>query len=531
MRRLISILFLLLTYFSFAQKEFHVFPKNANNIKGSSTGDGSLNKPWDLQTALSQSSQRVNGGDIIWLHKGVYNGRFTSTLNSNNQQFITVSAYKNDLVVLNGNVESKENQVLKINGNKVIFKNFEVTNLGDFSRNVEDENFRNCAGINHLTGEAKFQNLKIYNNPGLGFGSWKNTGGSIIEDCMIYFNGYIGKKRGNGEGMYVQNRSDETRIIRNNIIFGNYYKGIEVWSASKGHDYHFVKHVTLEDNIFFNNGQPSGVLRDNLIVATNDTRGTNVAKHIKVLNNVFYHNIDFNDNKNYGTGVGMAIGFKANARVEDITIINNIILGRNNALNLMHVNSLNFNNNTVYSGYINFYKSSLKALQNGNFSLDNNSYYTRKNQSHRVIEDKKYTLSDWQNTFNTDQSSQWKTLNEFSINPVLKISKFRSKKNQYHVALLQKNGEDVKVDFGVYDLDEGMGFKIYDLENRTEADASGKVPKNGIITFPMGLTEFQKPLHNTIAVKSADNFGAFRIVFEEAPKKKGLFQRLLGWLF
>ena len=90
---------------SFAQKEFHVFPIDGKIIKGSPDGDGSLNMPWDLQTALSQSSQHVNGGDIIWLHEGIYNGRFKSILESSNQKYITVSAYAEDLVVLNGNVE------------------------------------------------------------------------------------------------------------------------------------------------------------------------------------------------------------------------------------------------------------------------------------------------------------------------------------------------------------------------------------------------------------------------------------------
>lgn len=421
MRHSISLLVLFFTICSFAQKEFHVFPIDGKSIQGSPNGDGSLNNPWDLQTALSQSSERVNGGDIIWLHSGTYNGRYKSTLKSTNSEFITVSAYKNDYVVLNGNVESKLKNVMEITGDKVIFKNFDVTSLGDFSRNVKDEDFGRCAGINHLSGVAKFQNLKIYNNPGLGFGSWKSTGGSVIEDCIIFYNGYMGKNRGEGEGMYVQNKSDDTRIIMNNIIFENYYKGVEVWSASKGHDYEFVKNVNLVDNIFFNNGLPSGTLRDNVIIATYDTRGINIAKHIKVLDNVFYQNIDFNDQKNYGNGVSLAIGFRAGAMLEDITIENNIILGRNNGLNLMHVKSLDFKNNTVYSGYVNFHKSSLAAMESGNFNLKNNTYYTRNTTSHRVIDFKKMSLTDFSNKFHTDVNSSSKQFKDFQINPVLKV--------------------------------------------------------------------------------------------------------------
>lgn len=46
------------------QKEFHVFPDI------NTSGNVSFQNPWDLQTALSQLSSIVNGGDIIWILKG-----------------------------------------------------------------------------------------------------------------------------------------------------------------------------------------------------------------------------------------------------------------------------------------------------------------------------------------------------------------------------------------------------------------------------------------------------------------------------
>lgn len=531
MRQSITLLLLFFTAISFAQKEFHVFPIDSKSIKGSPQGDGSLNNPWDLQTALSQPFQRVNGGDIIWLHEGVYSGRYKSTLKSVNEKFITVSGYKNDLVVLNGNIDSNLKSVLEVSGEQVIFKNFEVTFLGEYSRNEKDINFNKCDGINHLSGVSKFQSIIIHNNPGLGFGSWKSTGGSVIEDCLIFYNGYISENRGEGEGMYVQNKSDDTRIIRNNIIFGNYYKGVEVWSASSGHDYEFVKNVNLSNNIFFNNGLPSGTLRDNIIIATNDTKGTNIASNISVENNVLYQNIDFKDSNNYGTGVSLAIGFKARALVEEISVVDNIILGRNNGLNLMHIKSLEFKNNTVYSGYINIHKSSIPALEKGNFILDNNSYYTRKRGSHRVIEDKTFNYSDWQKIFNVDKNSEWKHLKDFEINPVLKIQKLSSRPNEYNVALLEKNGNNVTVDFINYNIKEGSTFKIYDIENRNVVLKSGKLSGDKKITFPMTSSAYEKPLHNTIATKSAGNFCVFRVEFEAPKEKRGLLNRIFGWLF
>ena len=531
MRNLISFILLLIATTAFAQKEFHVFPVNGKNIKGASSGNGSLDKPWDLQTALSQPSERVNGGDIIWLHAGIYTGRFHSVLKSSNSELITVSAYTKDKVILNGNVESNAGQVLKVTGNNVVFKNFDITHLGDYSRAKTDKDFRASAGIFHTSGFGKFQNLRIYNNPGLGFGSWKSTKGSIIEDCLIYYNGFSGEKRGEGEGMYVQNKSDDLRIIRNNIIFNNYYKGVEVWSASSGHGYEFVKNVELSDNIFFNNGEPSGINRDNLIVATNDNQGVNIAKNIKVKRNVFYHNIDFNDSKNYGYGTSLAVGYRVKALVEDILITDNVLLGRNNPLNLMYIESLEFRNNIVYGGSVNFHKTSIPAIEAGRFKLDYNKYYTRKVDAYRIIDYKNYNFSNWQNTFNVDKKSTRQSLASFQIKPVLKVSPLITNPNIFNVALLDKEGDNVVVDFSAYNIEGGMSYQIIDIENSAVVIKSGTVSTSKQIEFPMGLKAYEMPLHNTISTKSAVNFGVYRIEFSTNKKKRSLLDRLFGWLF
>lgn len=68
------IIFLLASLIIQAEQEFHVFPKNHTKTPGTHTGNGSLKNPWDLQTALDQQSNIVNGDDKIWIHKGVYNG-------------------------------------------------------------------------------------------------------------------------------------------------------------------------------------------------------------------------------------------------------------------------------------------------------------------------------------------------------------------------------------------------------------------------------------------------------------------------
>lgn len=511
-----------------AQQEFHVFPN------GKSTGDGSLENPWDLQTALSQKPEVVNGGDYIWLHEGIYTGRFISTIKSTkSDQFITVGTFENDKVILNGNIKSDKEGVLQVKGKQVIFRDFEITWLGEFSRNENDKDFMACPGINHLTGEnCKFINLNIHDNPGLGFGSWKQTGGSIIEDCMIYFNGFIAKTgKGAGEGMYVQNQSDDTRIIRNNIIFNNYYKGIEVWSAGKRKDFEFVKNITLKSNVIFNSGAISGNSRDNLIVATDDRNGINIAKNIKIIDNVFYHNTDFLKNEINGDAASLTLGFRKSAPVEDVLVENNVIIGRNNALRILHVKSATLKNNTVYSGYVFLTPEELDFIPNWNF--DNNHFFTKREMAYWVDKNKGYTLKEWQRLYKTDLNSTWSNIKTFDFEPVLSITKSGEQENQYTVALFDKRGQTVTVDFSKFNLQEGIPYKIYDVENRNEVAVSGNLNAARTIEFPMDLKAFMLPLHNTIAQKTSANFGVFIIQFqgdENSEIESPFFKRLMDWL-
>ena len=66
--------------------DFYVAPN------ASSSGNGSLNSPWKLQTALDQPSS-VHAGDTIWLRGGTYVGHFTSNLNGTSSNAIVVRQY------------------------------------------------------------------------------------------------------------------------------------------------------------------------------------------------------------------------------------------------------------------------------------------------------------------------------------------------------------------------------------------------------------------------------------------------------
>jgi hypothetical protein len=509
-----------------AQQVFHVFPETHKTNPGKSSGNGSIINPWDLQTALSQDTNSVNDNDIIYLHEGAYNGRFISTITTvNKNTFVTVKPYKNDKVVLNGNINSKLGSVLEVKGGNVIFQDLEITFLGDFSRSMKDTNFQVVNGVSHVDGEdCKFINLKIHNNPGSGFGSWKRTGGSTIDGCLIYNNGYMSKVRGSGVGIYVQNQSDKIRYITNNTIFNNYYKGIEVWSATSGTKFEFVKNITLTKNVIFNNGNPGGNFVDNVIIASNDKDGINVAKNIIFDSNILYHNSDFTSNTNFGDGASLTLGYSASAPVEDVTVTNNIIIGKNNALRLLHVKSLTFKNNIAYCGYVHYNSSVLKHIKTG-WKFDENAYYTRKSNAQRISKHRDFTLKQWQTSFELDQNSTWKQVKDFDMKSVLDVTKMNASDDVYRVTLFSKEGKDVSVDFSNLDLKNGSTYKIYDIENPEKIIKSGKISNESKLEFPMNTTVIEQPLHNHIAKKTLNNFGVYMVKFE---KRLSLFERLFG---
>ena len=509
--RLFTLCFYLMAAHLVAQQEFHVFPKDHSVTPGTETGDGSLNAPWDLQTALRQSTNVVNGGDHIWLHQGVYNGRFVSTIRSDiPNRFVTVSAFRNDKVVINGNVDSDAQQTLAVKGPQVIFKNFEITWLGVFTRNKNDEQFkRNVAAINHLSGKnCRFINLRIHNNPGLGIGSWKSTGGSMIMDCIIYNNGVINEKeRGGGEGIYVQNKSEEERIIKDNIIFSNYYKGIEVWSAGRNAKFEYVKNITLDNNVIFNSGLPSNYRTvDNIIVGSDDRNGINIAKNITVTNNILYHNTDYKNNQVNGDAASLTIGFYHKTPVENVIVDNNIILGRNNALRILYAKTLKFTNNLIYSGYVLFNKSVFNYALEG-WQIDNNVYYTKKKGAFRVPGDKNYALSQWQSKLSLDLHSEKRHVSTFQLDPVLDLTKSQHVTGRYRAVLYDELGKDVIIDLSDFDIQTGSRYELRDVEQMDVVLRSGVLGDDKQIEIPMTSSQIS-------STKTLNNFGVYFIDFD-----------------
>jgi len=204
MRFILSISIIFYTTHSIAQTERYASPNG--------TGNGlSYNNPTDLQTGLNS----LQPGDTLWLLNGQYDGRYSVSYSGTDKSPITIQSYPEEWAILNGNVASSANAVLHVSGAYNIFRDFEITFIGDFERDESEPNFQVVNGVYHLGGyNCKFINLKIHDNPGSGFGSWKFKGASEMYGNVIYNNGYQGDTRGHGVGFYVQNIGEDIRLFK-----------------------------------------------------------------------------------------------------------------------------------------------------------------------------------------------------------------------------------------------------------------------------------------------------------------------------
>lgn len=512
-------------------------------------GNGSFASPFNLQTALTNSPAIILAGDTLYLRGGTYNAsgtRFNSNLAGTSCSPITVMSYPGEWAILNGNILPSTNATvtatLRVNGAYVIYRDFEVKYNNLVSRNDSSSNYVYCGGIDHPGGvNCKFINLVIHDNPGTGFWSSKSTGGTEIYGCLIYNNGWYTNTtalhRGRGPGIYTQNDTEDMRILKNNIVFNNFYNGFEVWSGSTNEP-EIVKNYVIDDNTNFNNGSPysndggaTDLGANNILVATenNQTNG-NYPRNISVINNVLYHNTLFTDATLNGEARPLKIGHP-DSETHDLIIDNNFLCGRNPGLELNTSYNLTFTNNTVLSKYVYVAKKNydLNLINDTNFYFDYNKYYTRRSSpglDFRLVGHQDYLLSNWQSLFNIDLNStryDWRlNLNATTDNPALfKVTRNEYNQNLYKVVLFKYDpaNPNVTIDFTNYGIPSGTTYTIKDVESNPATYTTGTYT-GAPISFNLDLTTptFNKPATTAdfptcYSTRTPNNFGVFLIEF------------------
>jgi hypothetical protein len=224
--------------------EHHVFPD------GTSSGDGTMQNPWDLQTALNHPAL-VQAGDIIWIHEGTYGSGgatvFTVGLDGSENKPIILRSAPGERATINGGI--KEGSC-----SWVIYWGLEITNSST-QRICPPEG--RPGGINLYTRGARIINCTVHDagHPGIGFWRAVRDKGEIYGTLMwgngLYDTGTSPGTPDNpwtrGSPIYAQN-DEGKRFIKDNISFRNFTTGMKAYTEGS-----FADGFNFEGNIIFNN--------------------------------------------------------------------------------------------------------------------------------------------------------------------------------------------------------------------------------------------------------------------------------------
>jgi hypothetical protein len=336
---------------------------------GSSGGNGSASRPWDLKTALAGAGGKVQPGDTVWLRGGTYRGSYTSTLKGTASAPIVVRQYPNERAILDGNGSSSV--VLKVSGPYTVFWGFEVMNSYS-NRSVYRPN-----GVYAYAPNLKFINLVVH-DVNVGFTFSNESPASEIYGSIIYNNGHQGTSRGHGHAIYAKNDGSTLKLIRDNIMFNQYGYGVHVYTdAGSGQ----LRNIRIEGNASFNNG----TLSSNSTSANMLVGGYEPADRIAVVDNMLYFSPGV-------AGINARLGY-GKVQGETITASSNYAAGGNPVLQMGHWNKATVTGNHLYgtARLIYLYDPSLSG-----YTWSSNQYFgaTTSSTAFRYLSSS-YTFDKW----------------------------------------------------------------------------------------------------------------------------------------
>jgi hypothetical protein len=299
---------------------------------GSSAGDGTAGRPWDLATALRGGRGRtVQPGDTIWLRGGTYRGSFRSTVTGKPGAPVVIRQYPGERAIIDGAGSQKDTWTAA--GAYTVFWGFELTNSSPQRVLAMTDDIRPDV-IANSAAHTKFINLVIHDG-GVALYTDAKYPDIEIAGCIIYNNGWQQPDRGHGHALYLKNYTGPV-VARDNVMFNQYSYGIHAYTnANTGK----LINITIEGNVSFNNGAlasrgavssnillggdayaAGGTIRDNVAYVSPSLAGAgpNVVVGWKT-----FQNGDVIVERNYVVGGAPALqfGYWTAARVSDDTLI------------------------------------------------------------------------------------------------------------------------------------------------------------------------------------------------------------------
>ena len=478
-------------------------------LTGTTSGDGTISNPWTLQYALDGAAGAVKPGDTIFIRQGTYNSYFSSSLQGTAANPIYVMPYPAEKVKLDaytGIVNTVT--TLTINGRHTWFKGLEITSSSPNHTSAQPgataTDIQIAAGVDIFGENIRVINFVIHDCPGGGIGYWSTSLGSEVYGCIMYYNGIQGSDRGHGPSIYVQN-NDFTRpkSIVNNIMFKNYYTGVQIYSGNGK-----IDGVNVDSNTVFNSG---ALARANIVRGVNFIVGSEnqKAREIKVRDNVFYR--DATDGGNSSIRKNIHIGEGGINPVDSTFVLTgNYLMGSYAASSMLNnFSDFNVQNNTFHA-YPNGNVITLEGSQAAPKQVWNNNRYI----SVSSIPFDGQTFTSWKNAFGVDAQSTWSQADP-GITAYVRANKYDP--NLFFVTVVNAaTTATLSIPFDRPDL-ASKSYTVTDVQNYYGAPVYNDAFDGSQLTIPMHVTTISTPTATPPAAPQHTNsrLGVFVVRFND----------------
>lgn len=324
---------------------------------GTYTGDGSVDHPWDIETAFDNAPHAVKPGDTIWLRGGKYGDGtsgaiITYGLVGTPDAPIYVRPYPGERAIIDAWLQvgccdqapdSKRGAYVWLWG--LEFASFNPDRHSGTSGPPEWAAQANHAAVDVWAPGTKVINCIVHDTSG-GISMWDEAVGSEAYGNIVYNVGGYATDRGHGHGFYLQNQGPGYKHVADNITFNNFGEGLQMYGTLTS----YVRNFHLEGNVSMNNGSPglgnlanngtatAGPRDDNLIIAA----GNGGPAGIVLVDNYTYHTPAADDGYNN-------LSYNSTPLANDVTAIGNYFIGGAEALELFRWNRVVFQDNTTYA--------------------------------------------------------------------------------------------------------------------------------------------------------------------------------------
>ena len=456
---------------------------------GSSGGDGSMARPWDLSTALSGAGGRVVAGDTIWLRGGTYNGSFHSSLNGTAAKPIVVRQYPGERATLDG--ASSSTITLIVDGSWTVYWGFEIMNsiLTRFGSGLAA---RPSGVYVESASNVKLVNLIIHDT---GHGTYiENTAHNIeIYGWIVYNGGNDNSSRSDGHGIYVRNDGTTQKVIAENVIFNQF--GFGIHSYAEGGD--LLKRMTFEGNVMFNNSSLSAFDGPNMILG-----GETSADQDTVRNNMYYFS------PGYGAR-NLRVGYTTQLNASGVVEGNYIVGGNTEAVDVTLWQNLLFRNNTlVETGRVLAFADPNTAA----YGWSGNTHYRSATANAWGFSGTDYTFSSWQQQTGLGATDQVAGVTPTAPKIFVRPNKYEPGRANIIVYNWGRQSA-VSVDLSNV-LAVGQRYEIRNVQDIFGTPVVSGLYSGGSVTLPMGGVAPPQPIGGSPSapIRTGPDFDVFVVV-------------------